>query len=401
MGQSEKRVEIVLIYLLLVFGGIFAIYLIHCRVYMFLKDSVSEAAEEIKNEGEIEDYENYLPGSLFLYSEQGIEEVHCFVKQKDFDFAPFIESVSSYYDSRSSVYSLPGKAFPFSCVALAGAPLYDASGRFQGELFICYYLEYLTRICLGYVGIVSFVFVFVAYTLIRERKNRAIIEVIYHQYVANISHELKTPIASIQAITETLSEGLAKDEVTRSRYYGIISREARQLEHSVLQIIELSKLQDDRIEYKKERVSPHALLDTIEERFSARCEELGIRFYIHESVWELPDFYTDAFRIGQLLEILLDNAYKFVDEDGCIFIDATRRHGVATLRVNDDGRGISDDDLPHIFERFYKTKVDNPTGSGLGLAIAREIAEGLKQQIWVRSKEGEGTIFFITVETCE
>ena len=116
-------------------------------------------------------------------------------------------------------------------------------------------------------------------------------------------------------------------------------------------------------------------------------------------MWALPDFYTDAFRLTQLLEILLDNAYKFVGDEGHIFIDATSKYGQATLRINDDGRGISAKDYPHIFERFYKTAVDNPTGSGLGLAIAREIVDGLGEQIWVQSEEGRGTIFFVTVAT--
>lgn len=113
----------------------------------------------------------------------------------------------------------------------------------------------------------------------------------------------------------------------------------------------------------------------------------------------MPKLYTDADRVIQLLEILLDNALKFVEEGGSILLNATTKYGQATIRVNDTGRGISSDDLPHIFERFYKSEVDNPTGSGLGLAIANEIISGLHETIWVQTEVGKGTTFFFTVRT--
>ena len=87
----------------------------------------------------------------------------------------------------------------------------------------------------------------------------------------------------------------------------------------------------------------------------------------------------------------------YVADDGTISISATTKYAQATIRVSDNGRGITKEDLPHIFERFYKTTVDNPTGSGLGLAIANEIMEGLHEKMWVRSKPGQGTTFFFTV----
>ena len=192
---------------------------------------------------------------------------------------------------------------------------------------------------------------------------------------------------------------MVHDEATLSRYYGIISRESRLLEHSVLQIIELSKLQDSRITFHKTEISPSEIFDIMQTRYVSRCEDLGLSFSIEKSIWNLPKLYTDPDRVVQLLEILLDNALKFAEEGGSIVLNATTKYGQATIRVNDTGRGISDDDLPHIFERFYKSEIDNPTGSGLGLAIAKEIINGLHETIWVQTEVGKGTTFFFTVRT--
>ena len=260
-------------------------------------------------------------------------------------------------------------------------------------------MDYIPFVLTSYALVCTLLYSIVIYSVLAQRKSREKIETIYHQYIANISHELKTPIASIQAITETLSEGLVHDEATLSRYYGIISRESRLLEHSVLQIIELSKLQDSRITFHKTEISPSEIFDIMQTRYASRCEDLGLSFSIEKSIWNLPKLYTDPDRVVQLLEILLDNALKFVEEGGSIVLNATTKYGQATIRVNDTGRGISDDDLPHIFERFYKSEIDNPTGSGLGLAIAKEIINGLHETIWVQTEVGKGTTFFFTVRT--
>ena len=281
---------------------------------------------------------------------------------------------------------------------MAGAPVFR-DGLFLGEVYLTQALDYIPFVLTSYALICTLLYIIVIYSVLAQRKSREKIETIYHQYIANISHELKTPIASIQAITETLSEGLVHDEATLSRYYGIISRESRLLEHSVLQIIELSKLQDSRITFHKTEISPSEIFDIMQTRYVSRCEDLGLSFSIEKSIWNLPKLYTDPDRVVQLLEILLDNALKFAEEGGSIVLNATTKYGQATIRVNDTGRGISDDDLPHIFERFYKSEIDNPTGSGLGLAIAKEIINGLHETIWVQTEVGKGTTFFFTVRT--
>lgn len=216
-------------------------------------------------------------------------------------------------------------------------------------------------------------------------------------YVSNVSHELKTPIASIKALTQTLSDGLAEDQETRSRYYGIILGESNRLERAVVNLLELNRLQARIERMEREPVDAQELIASVCEKFSVRCDDMGIRFI--DSTEGIGDvtLYTNARRINELLEILLDNAVKFVSTDGGeIRFEARRSMHKVSFCVRDNGIGISADKLPHIFDRFYKVN-DHHGGSGLGLSIAQEICKQLDEDIWVKSKEGEGTAFFFTV----
>ncbi len=397
-NKAERYVQIVLFYCLVLFVGLFSIYFFQCRIHMNMRDLAQNAATEISETGNISNPEQYLTCSVLYQTETGTESLHTYYGQHQFPFQKYTDLYSQYYDKQRSVYALPFSAQPFAIVVVAGTPVFRDS-TFLGEVYLTQSLEYIPFVLVSYALICTLLYIIVIYSVLTQRKSREAVETIYHQYIANISHELKTPIASIQAITETLSEGLVDDEATLSRYYGIISRESRLLEHSVLQIIELSKLQDSRITFHKTDVEPEEIFNLIQDRYVSRCEDLGLSFSIEKSIWNLPKLYTDPDRVIQLLEILLDNALKFVEEGGSILLNATTKYGQATIRVNDTGRGISSDDLPHIFERFYKSEVDNPTGSGLGLAIANEIINGLHETIWVQTEVGKGTTFFFTVRT--
>lgn len=397
-NKAERYVQIVLFYCLVLFVGMFSIYFFQCRIHMNMRELAQHAAAEISETGTISNSEQYLTCSVLYQTETGTQTLHQYYGQQNFPFQKYTDLYSQYYDKQRSVYALPFSAQPFAIVVVAGTPVFR-DGLFLGEVYLTQALDYIPFVLTSYALVCTLLYSIVIYSVLAQRKSREKIETIYHQYIANISHELKTPIASIQAITETLSEGLVHDEATLSRYYGIISRESRLLEHSVLQIIELSKLQDSRITFHKTDISPSEIFDTIKTRYASRCEDLGLSFSIEKSIWNLPKLYTDPDRVVQLLEILLDNALKFVEEGGSIVLNATTKYGQATIRVNDTGRGISDDDLPHIFERFYKSEIDNPTGSGLGLAIAKEIINGLHETIWVQTEVGKGTTFFFTVRT--
>ncbi|MBQ9322304.1 MAG: HAMP domain-containing histidine kinase, partial [Eubacterium sp.] len=416
---------------LVLFVGLFSIYYIECRINVRSREMAQTAAEalgnlpdtgwtdlqkdirqaeemqrvdeskELQSSEYLNEPEQYLTYSVFYRRAASAVSVPVrrYYEQKNLQIDSFLKEYHQYFERQKSFYAVQGSFRPLDFVSIAGYPV-TRNGRVGGFVYVARSLEYAPLFFIVYALTATALFYVVVLYLISQKRNRERVEQIYHQYIANISHELKTPIASIQAITEILTDGGEIDESSRSMYYGIISRESRLLEHAVLQIIELSKLQDNRKGFEKKYVPVREVMDPIRDRFVDRCEEIGVSFWIDESVYALPDLHTDPYRLIQLLTILLENAYKFVPEDeGHIFIDATTKYGQATLRVNDNGRGISEKDFPHIFERFYKTSVDNPKGTGLGLAIAQEIVNGLDETIWVQSKEGEGTIFFVTVQT--
>ncbi|MBR0398138.1 MAG: HAMP domain-containing histidine kinase [Eubacterium sp.] len=444
LSRTELIIQIVLSHFLVLFVGLFSIYYIECRINVRSRQMAETAADNLGNlpagkwnelqkyagqeeeknrdkaadmmpaidagaasqdeEGDasafLQEPDQYLTYSVFYRraASGSSAPVRQYYEQNSLNVDLFLGEYQNYFVRQKSFYAVQGAFWPLELVSIAGHPV-EKDGRFGGFVYVARSLDYAPLFLIVYALAATVVFYLVVLYLLSQKRNRDRVEQIYHQYIANISHELKTPIASIQAITEILTDGGEIDEGSRSMYYGIISRESRLLEHAVLQIIELSKLQDNRKGFEKKYVPVREVMDPIRDRFADRCEEIGVSFWIDESVYALPDLHTDPYRLIQLLTILLDNAYKFVPEEGHIFIDATTKYGQATLRVNDNGRGISEKDFPHIFERFYKTSVDNPKGTGLGLAIAQEIVNGLDESIWVQSKEGEGTIFFVTVRT--
>lgn len=113
----------------------------------------------------------------------------------------------------------------------------------------------------------------------------------------------------------------------------------------------------------------------------------------------MPSLHTNASCVGQVLEILLENAVKYVTSGDHIWIDVSPAKNYVIVCVRDDGCGISKEDLPHVFERFYRCSRNVKNSSGLGLAIAKEIIDNLEEKIWVESELGKGTAFYFTVHT--
>ena len=270
----------------------------------------------------------------------------------------------------------------------AHAPYYE-NGTFVGEIYIIRAVRYLFSIVLTFVIVLTILYAALAMVLlINNRSNRRVAE-IYSRYIANVSHELKTPIASIQATVEMLSDGLVSDEAEISRCYGSIYRESRQLERTVLNIIKLSKIQDHQIDFAKSRLDPAWIFAPLCQKYEERCADLDIDFICEIKEGEFAPVYTNADRIRELTEILLDNAIKFTDFGGQIRISACKSRSKSHLIfvIEDNGCGISKEDMPHIFERFYHTQEGNPGGTGLGLSIAKEICDGLNEQLWCESKQ--------------
>lgn len=216
-------------------------------------------------------------------------------------------------------------------------------------------------------------------------------------YVANISHELRTPIASIRAIGETLRDGMAKTEEKKGMFYNNIVRESLRLSRLVDDLLELSRLQSGAVAMKKSRFDLCEVFRNILDSFSHTLAEAKVRFTI-EADMEKPIYvFSNPDRIEQVLVIIMDNAVKHTPEGGAITLKAAGLDEKIEVRVSNTGEGILPTDLPYIFERFYKAdKSHSGGGTGLGLSIAREIMRGLGESIRAESEKGE-TRFILTL----
>lgn len=216
--------------------------------------------------------------------------------------------------------------------------------------------------------------------------------------IANVSHELKTPITAIRAMAEVLHDGMAKDVKSRQLYSGKIIEESDKLEQLVLDILELSRLQSKRTDFKKNKTYADGIIPPVVDRYMMLCGDSGINLDISGlDLKSVPALYTDEDKLIILMNILLDNAVKFTGEGGTIWISNQVGAKSVTFCIRDNGPGIHNEDLRRIFERFYKADTaHNSCGSGLGLAIADEITKGLGEKLWVESKYGVGSAFYFT-----
>jgi len=217
-------------------------------------------------------------------------------------------------------------------------------------------------------------------------------------YVANVSHELRTPLTAVRGLLEPLSDGMITDEETKQRYYRIMLREVVRLSRLITDMLELSRLQSGTEHMEVHAVDLEELLQDTRQNYLNEAAQRGIRLILDAD--KVPYAMTDEDRVEQLLVILLDNAMHYTPEGGSITISAAQTAGDRILvSVTDTGCGIEPEDLPHIFERFFKTdKSRKEGGTGLGLSIAKQIVDKLGENIFVESNPGEGTSFHFTLK---
>lgn len=278
-----------------------------------------------------------------------------------------------------------------------GLPIRTEAGV-TGAFFWIRELPDLAETMVGYIVVFTLFFAvtvaFLAGTLREQRRY----EQLRRRYIDNITHELKSPIASIRALSEALTDGMGgADECDRNLYYGLIIGEANRQERMIRDALTIAKLQSGSIQPKLQLVSAQSIIEPIVLEQSALCELIGVEFAVEDPVRELTALYTDPAMLTQVMQTLFANARKFVSEGGRITLSAEQRRGRAVLCIADDGVGIPAEDLPFVFERFYKGRASGESGSGLGLAIAKETCTALREKIWIRSEEGHGTKVFFTV----
>ncbi len=218
-------------------------------------------------------------------------------------------------------------------------------------------------------------------------------------YVANVSHELRTPLTAVRGLLEPLADGMITDEETKQNYYRIMLREVVRLSRLITDMLELSRLQSGNEHMQITPVNLEELLIDTHQSYRNQAEQHGIRLKL-DMEKHLPYVMTDGDRVEQILVILIDNAMHYTPSGGSITISAMQLDATSILvSVTDTGCGIAEEDLPHVFERFYKTdKSRKEGGTGLGLSIAKQIIEKLGGTIYVESTIGQGASFHFTLK---
>ncbi|MFN2236153.1 MAG: ATP-binding protein, partial [Anaerolineales bacterium] len=223
------------------------------------------------------------------------------------------------------------------------------------------------------------------------------LETIRRDFITNISHELRTPLASIKAVTETLKNGALEDPSAANHFLERMETEVDALTQIVTELLELTRIESGQVPLKIKAANPCKLVNKSVKRLREQAERAKIDL---ETICpeNLPEIYADTGRLGQALTNLIHNAIKFTPEGGKVIISAQLETDVVQFSVKDNGIGIPSDDLPRIFERFYKADQSrSESGTGLGLAIARHLVEAHGGRIWVESKLGFGSTFYFTI----
>ena len=212
-------------------------------------------------------------------------------------------------------------------------------------------------------------------------------------FVANISHELRTPVTVIRGSLEALCDGVVSDAGKVAEYHSQMLSESVYLERLVSDMLDLACLQNLDFAIEIEEVDLKVIMEDVIRgmRRIAEQKQINLVFYCDGNSFTTTGDYA---RLRQMMIIILDNAIKFSPEGGTVGIALFKSGAGTTVLVRDKGYGIPPDDLPNIFQRFHKHRSEeNKTGTGLGLAIAKQIADRHMITVNVESKIGEGTEF--------
>jgi two-component system, OmpR family, phosphate regulon sensor histidine kinase PhoR len=225
------------------------------------------------------------------------------------------------------------------------------------------------------------------------------LERVRRDFVANVSHEFRTPLTAIQGFAETLLAGAMNDPQNRERFLGIIVEHSRRLARLTEDLLMLSKMDAERLELETRRIPVGPFVESCIETSMPRALEKDLKLLVNLAD-RVPDIAGDRRRLTEVLQNLLDNAIQYTPAGGQIMVSAGPRSGEVVFTVSDTGIGIPQADQPRIFERFYRVDVARSRevgGTGLGLSIAKHLVETHGGQIWVESEIGRGSQFHFSV----
>ncbi len=228
----------------------------------------------------------------------------------------------------------------------------------------------------------------------RERRN----------FVSNVSHELRTPLTSIKSYTEALVDGAWENKEIAPGFLKVIETETDRMMRMITDLLNLSRMDQNRLGLEKEFINMNELVVHIVSRFEMVLQSEPYREKNYRILTDITqrDLWVelDQDKITQVLDNIINNAIKYSPDGGRIIVRLMETHTDIIVSVSDEGLGIARKDIPHLFDRFYrvdKARSRAMGGSGLGLAIAQEVVQLHGGKIWVNSIENKGSTFFVSL----
>lgn len=219
--------------------------------------------------------------------------------------------------------------------------------------------------------------------------------------ISSISHDLKTPVTSIRGYVEGILDGVAQTPEKRTEYLETARAKAMQVNAMIDDLLLYSKLDLNQIPYHFEKTNVQQYFQDCVADHLYEYEQVNIQLTLSSEMKEPVMVLIDRERLKRVIQNILDNAKKYMEKsDGQVDIILRETRTSAIIEIRDNGKGIAEEDLPHIFDRFYRADPSRKSaeGSGLGLAIAKQIIEGHEGKIWVASTVGEGTRMIISLK---
>lgn len=240
-----------------------------------------------------------------------------------------------------------------------------------------------------------------AVAVIRDMTEQFKLDKLRKDFIANVSHELRTPIALLRGYSEAIVDDIAETVEEKNELAAIIHEESLRMERLVNELLDIGRIQAGHIELNIENVDVEDLFERIYKKFVGHAEEEQIELRLTKHISKkIAQFDPD--RIDQVLTNLISNAFRHTKPGGFVHIEVHSDEEMFYVEVEDNGSGIPEEDLPFIFERFYKAdksrkRSDKQKGTGLGLAIAKHIVDAHKGNISVKSKLDQGTTFSFSI----
>ncbi len=239
-------------------------------------------------------------------------------------------------------------------------------------------------------------FLYSVWVILRQKK----LSEMKNDFIGNMTHELKTPISTIALSAEVISEpGIINEPDRLGNYARIIRSENERLRMQVERVLQLSTLDKDKLELKRERVDMHAVLNEVAESFKLPMQERHVELHLHPHAGN-AEVMGDRMHLTNAMFNLIDNALKYGPDNASIEVRTRQERGGIAIAVVDHGIGISSEDLKHVFERFYRVhtgNVHNVKGFGLGLHYVEHIAQAHGGKVSAKSELGKGSTFTLSL----